>query len=79
MNTMDIRNINDFIHEVAQLVESYRTQCFWFMAPRFLPDDLQSALRALSYLEKYGDRKAFIRTSELRKWLSQNSSVTSAG
>lgn len=67
METLNLRNIDDFITEVSLLIDSYRTRCLWFFVPDYLPTDLSSALRALSYLKKHGDRAVFVRTSELKK------------
>jgi hypothetical protein len=68
----------EFIDAVAALVREYRARCFWFMSEDFSPETVQSAVRALSYLERYGDKNAFIKVVELKKWLSHNYSTISA-
>ncbi|MBI2945519.1 MAG: hypothetical protein HYY25_15100 [Candidatus Wallbacteria bacterium] len=64
---------------VRQLVGLYRDACLWFLAPDFMPADREQALRALSYIERYGNRDAFVRAGELRRWFSRTSSESSAG
>ncbi|MBK7975676.1 MAG: hypothetical protein IPK07_21145 [Deltaproteobacteria bacterium] len=64
----------DALAEVARLVDEYRDRCLWFLDPRFVPTDLDEAIRALDLIERYGDRAAFERAEELRRWLSRPSS-----
>jgi hypothetical protein len=61
------------------LVDEYRTRCLWFLEPDYYPATQGEALRVLEAIERHGDRAAFQRSSEIRQWLSQNSSAASAG
>ena len=65
--------------ELAGLVEQYRARCLWFLRPDFFPKTTAEALRVLDYLERYGDQEAFRQAAAVRRWLSQDSSATSAG
>lgn len=65
--------------ELVRLVDLYRTRCLWFLRPDFYPTTAAERLRVLDYLERYGDQEAFRRAAAVRRWLSQNSSATSAG
>jgi hypothetical protein len=65
------------MEEVALLVVEHRDRCLWFLAPNFQPTDDQSAMRALRYIERYGDKAAFERARTLRTWLQQHSSADS--
>jgi len=65
------------MEEVALLVAEQRDRCLWFLAPNFQPTDEQSAMRALRYIERYGDKAAFERARTLRTWLQQHSSAGS--
>ena len=62
---------------IESLVEVYRVRCLWFLSPAFVPADREQALRALTYIERYGDRVGFIQARELRECLSRVSSATS--
>jgi hypothetical protein len=63
---------------VDRLVDEYRVRCLWFMRPDYYPATQEERLRALSYIERHGDREAFIRAGKLRQWYSHRSSATSA-
>jgi len=67
-----------FLAEAGRLALAYRERCLWFLREDFLPETVESGLRILSYIEKYGDRAAFEEASRIRKWLSLHSNVTSA-
>ena len=60
------------------LMEKYRVRCLWFLSPQYLPDTPESALRVLEYIERYGDRQAYLEAEDLKQWLSQNFSAPSA-
>ena len=64
---------------VDHLVDQYRVRCLWFMRPDYYPETREERLRALSYIERRGDREAFQRAGTLRQWFSRHSSGTSAG
>ena len=64
---------------VNALVDEYRTRCLWFLRPDWYPQTLEERLRAVSYIERYGDANAFRRAGVLRRWLSRPSREMSAG
>jgi hypothetical protein len=59
--------------EIDKLVEEYRITCLWFAPADYLPKTDEQRLRALDYIERYGDRAAFTRARSLREWLSHRS------
>jgi hypothetical protein len=63
---------------LTEFIAENRDRCLWFLTPDFQPSDPQSAVRALDYIERYGDTAAFKRSRELRACLRQLSSDTSA-
>jgi hypothetical protein len=63
---------------IDQLVDEYRTRCLWFLRRDFYPRTLQQRLRVLGYIQRHGDRTAFLKASEARRWLLLKSSETSA-
>ena len=65
--------------DVDRLVDDYRVRCLWFLRPDYYPASDAERLRVLDYIERYGDRDAFRKAGELRRWLSRPSSVRSAG
>ncbi len=60
-----------------RLVDEYRVRCLWFLRPDYYPRSLDEALRTLGYIERYGDREAYRRAAEVRRWLSHPSSAES--
>jgi hypothetical protein len=68
----------DLWRKIRLLVDTYRDRCLWFLRPDYYPTDRQEALRTLDYIRRYGDREAFRKAGELYRWLSPNSSETSA-
>jgi hypothetical protein len=60
------------------LVDEYRDQCLWFLRADFYPVTLEQGLRVLAYIQRYGDREAYLKAAEARQWLLQNSKETSA-
>ena len=60
------------------LVDEYREQCLWFLRPDFYPETLDQKLRVLKYIQRYGDKSAYRKAAEARRWLLQSSSETSA-
>jgi hypothetical protein len=69
-------------HEVApalrQLIDEYRSRCLWFLEVDYYPATAGEALRVLKAIERHGDLAAFKRASEIRRWLSHDSSASSA-
>lgn len=62
---------------VRQLVDTHRLRCLWFLRPDFYPETAAEVLRVLSLIERQGDRNAFVKSAEIRQWLSPNSSARS--
>jgi hypothetical protein len=68
------RTVDEALHT---LVDDYRARCLWFLRPDYYPETPAEQLRVLSYIQKYGDQDAHIRSSRLRRWLSQLSNADS--
>lgn len=66
------------LREIDRLIEANRLRCLWFLRPDYHPSTDSERLRALEYIERYGDRNAYRRASELTRWLSRHSSAQSA-
>jgi len=64
---------------VNRLVDEYRVRCLWFLRPDYYPSTLEEQLQTLGYIERHGDREAFRQAATLKRWLSPDSSVPSAG
>jgi hypothetical protein len=65
--------------ELRRLVDDYRARCLWFLREDYYPGTPEERERVLSLIEQHGDHAAFQRVAEVRRWLSQPSSATSAG
>jgi hypothetical protein len=63
---------------IDRLVDEYRTRCLWFLRSDFYPSTSEERSRVLRHIESYGDREAFRKAGELRRWLSQSSNAPSA-
>ncbi|MBK5254788.1 MAG: hypothetical protein JJE39_02030 [Vicinamibacteria bacterium] len=63
---------------LRQLVDAYRARCLWSFRADFYPETVQDAEGVLDAVQRYGDREGFIRSAEIRTWLSQTSSAPSA-
>ncbi len=63
---------------VNNLVDEYRSRCLWFLRPDYYPADTAQRLRVLEQIQKYGDRAAFQKAGELKRWFSRASSAGSA-
>jgi len=63
---------------LRQLVDDYRAQCLWFLRDDYYPVSASEREQVLRAIERYGDLTAFRRVNEVRRWLSQRSSETSA-
>jgi hypothetical protein len=75
MTAQDRKTVRD---NITRLVAEHRDRCVWFLTPDFQPTDDASAIRALRYIERYGDKAAFEQARSLRTWLQQHSSANSA-
>ncbi len=60
-------------------MDRYRGSCLWFLRPQYYPETVEEAMRVLESIERYGDREAFQRVVEVRRWLSQDTNAKSAG
>ena len=63
---------------IDALVDDYRDRCLWFLRPDFYPKTLDQKLRVLKYIRRYGDKTAYRRAADAKRWLLQSSSETSA-
>lgn len=63
---------------IDRLVDEYRLRCLWFLRPDYYPSTDAERIQALLYIERHGDRNAYRRAREMRRWLSQSSSAQSA-
>ena len=70
--------IAEFLQSLKGLVDEYRDQCLWFLRGDFYPETLEQGLRLLTYIQRYGDRTAYLKAVEARQWLLQQSKETSA-
>lgn len=73
---MDL-DTDDLAKSVDALVDEYRARCLWFLRPDYYPSTTEQRLRALGYIERYGDLQGFRRAAALRQWLSRLSSEAS--
>lgn len=64
--------------EIDQLIEEGRVRHLWFLRRDYCPRTDEERLRALDYIQRYGDRDSFRRAVELTRWLSHPSSAGSA-
>ena len=69
---------NDIAEAVDRLVDEYRHRCLWFLRGDYYPTTDEERLRVLAYIERHGDRSAYVRAAEVRRWLSRPSSAASA-
>ena len=67
-----------FNDAVNALVDDYRARCLWFLRADYYPATRDARIRVLDYVQRYGDRDAFVRAATLRQWLSQTSSAQPA-
>jgi hypothetical protein len=72
---MDQRN--DIERDADAFIESQRIRRLWFVRADFRPTNTAERLEALAIIERHGDRAAFARASELKRWLSHHSNSTS--
>lgn len=59
----------DWRGELTRLVEEYRDRCLWFLRADFMPTTTAQILRTLEQIERYGDRDAYRRAEEIKRWL----------
>ena len=63
---------------IDRLVDEYRHRCLWFLRADYYPTTDAERLRVLGYIQRHGDRSAYVRAAEARRWLSPPSSAASA-
>ena len=63
---------------INALVDEYRNRGLWFLRSDFYPTTFEQQLRVLRYIECYGDRAAYLKARDARRWLLQSSNETSA-
>jgi ketosteroid isomerase-like protein len=56
--------------EVNQLADEYRDECLWFLRREFYPGTDAERWQILEHIMRHGDRRAFRRAAEVRRWLS---------
>ena len=71
------RHGGELAERLRPLVDEYRGRCLWFLREDYYPVSVAQALRVLGYIERHGDRKAFQKAAEVRKWLLQSSNEPS--
>jgi hypothetical protein len=65
--------------EFRRLVDDYRSRCLWFLREDYYPETSAERERVFALIARHGDHEAFRRAAEVRTWLLQSSSETSAG
>jgi hypothetical protein len=63
--------------QLLKLIGAYRSRCLWFLAEDFVPETREQAIRALEYIERYGDREGFVQARRIKQWLSPSISEES--
>ena len=71
-------NAKGIEREINELVDEFRSSCLWYLRPDYYPADDKQRDRVLERIQRHGDRAAFQRAAEFRKWLSLRSSARSA-
>jgi hypothetical protein len=69
--------MSDIPEAVDRLVDEYRQRCLWFLRSEYYPVTHAERLQVLEYIERHGDREAFRRAAEIRRWLSRTSGARS--
>jgi hypothetical protein len=64
--------------EIDAFVAAHRDAALWFVHEGFVPATDEARLRALTHIQRRGDRATFARAGELKRCLSPNSSAESA-
>lgn len=55
-------------------IDAHRSSCLWFLRADYDPVTRPQRLRALDYIQRYGDRETYRQAAALRQWLLQHSS-----
>jgi len=64
--------------ELDRLVDEYRSRCLWFLKQDHYPRTAAAIANVLRQIEIHGDLSAFQRAADIRRWLSRDSSESSA-
>lgn len=64
---------------IDALVERARARCLWYLREDYYPRGDAERLAVLELLQRSGDQRTFQEAGELKRWLSRDSSETSAG
>lgn len=64
--------------ELDRLVDEYRSRCLWFLKQDYYPRSAEEIASVLRQIEIHGDLNAFQRAADIRRWLSRDSSESSA-
>jgi hypothetical protein len=75
---MGISSYADALRELDELVTRYRARCLWFVREDFVARTPHEFATTLDWLERYGDRSAYLAARELRPWLLPISNDASA-
>jgi hypothetical protein len=69
----------DILRQSHALINENRVACLWFLREDFLPEDTEGLVRAMTYIERHGNRDTYIKARKIREWLLRNINETSAG
>jgi hypothetical protein len=69
----------DLEASLRDLIDEYRDRCLWFLRRDYYPATRDEALRTLAAIQRQGDMQAFRRAAQIKQWLLQDSSESSAG
>lgn len=70
---------DEILKQAHALIVENRVTCLWFLREDYLPEDREGLVRAMTYIERRGNRETYIKARKIREWLSRNFSETSAG
>lgn len=69
----------DWLEAVDAFVDEQRSRCLWSFKDDWYPSSDEERARVLDSIRRHGDRAAFARATELKRWLSPISRDASAG
>ena len=64
---------------LRRVIDDYRSRSLWFLREDYYPTTAVERERVLDWIVRHGDAQALQRVAEVRRWLFQLSSDTSAG
>jgi hypothetical protein len=74
----DERPAQEVERMVDELVGELRLRCLWFLRPDYWPATDEERLQVLNYIQRHGDRAAFLKAAEAKRWLLRRCSERSA-